>query len=80
MENQQPKIERKTEFAGKSSVVQLLGLALCFFFFPIGLILGILLIIIGSAMSRAWHCSECGTRLTSGKIKICPGCQSRFEH
>jgi hypothetical protein len=72
------RIEKKTEFVGPGGLVQLIGLLLCLTCY--GAIIGIPLIIYGSAMSRQWHCSECGIKLTSSKVKICPGCQCVFTN
>lgn len=68
----------KCEFAGVGCVVQ--GLALIvIWFFPIGTLLGIGLIILGSIMSKKWICPQCKNPLASKDVKVCPACQASFQ-
>ena len=71
---------KKAEFAGKGALVQGIGLLLCIFLFPWGLIPGIVALIAGSQMSFRYSCSNCGNKVEKG-TKICPhhNCGSRFE-
>jgi ribosomal protein L37AE/L43A len=70
-------IKRKSEVAGMGCVIQFISLIVVWFF-PIGTMIAIALFIIGSAMSRRLVCSQCGTTLSSRKIKICPSCHANF--
>lgn len=70
--------KRKSEFAGAGAVVQLVGFILLFFF-PIGTIAGVFLLVIGHNMSRTWSCSACGNKLDSDKVMTCPTCHSSFD-
>lgn len=69
------RVIRKTEFVGVSSLVQLVGLVLLFFF-PIGTIMGVVLIVVGSSMSVKWACSACGNRVADKGVRLCPCCQA----
>jgi hypothetical protein len=70
-------IERKGEFIGSGCLLQAIGLCVIWFF-PIGTFIGLALLIGGSVASRKWICSECGTILSSRRVKLCPACHSRF--
>jgi len=64
------------ESAGSGLAVQLVGL-LCFLFFPFGIIVGLLLLILGGCMARKMVCSNCGTK--AGKYgHVCPACKAHF--
>lgn len=71
------KIVKKTEFAGAGAGVQLLGVVCCFLFFPIGLILGIILLIVGGRMAIVAVCSECRGKVDA-KAKLCQHCGKTF--
>lgn len=73
-----PKIKTRGEIMGVGGVIQAFGLILCFLWFPIGLIFGILLIIGGGIMSRKCYCSECGNRVDNNQVKMCPTCRACF--
>jgi hypothetical protein len=68
---------KKTEFAGVSSIVQLVG-AIALFVFPIGTVAGIILIIIGSNMSQRYTCSECAEKVEKA-ARRCRHCGAHFE-
>ncbi|OOZ36107.1 hypothetical protein [Solemya velesiana gill symbiont] len=72
------KKEYKNEFAGPGALVQLAGVIACFFYFPLGLIAGILLLIIGNRMSRKLVCSVCRGGIDD-KARICPHCNDLLE-
>lgn len=67
----------KVDFAGGGSLVQLLGLILLFFF-PIGTILGVILMVSGSSSAKYFICSDCGNRLEK-TASICPTCKSDID-
>lgn len=67
----------KYEFAGVGALVQLIGFVAVWFYFPLGLIAGIALLIIGSAMSKKILCSECGNKVDK-ESKMCPHCKVEF--
>lgn len=71
------KKENKSEFAGVGCFVQLIGLIL-FFFFPIGTIIGIALLILGGLKANKLICSNCGNPIEK-TAKICPTCKESFE-
>lgn len=67
----------KSEFAGTGCVIQAIGLVLLFLF-PIGTIVGIILLVYGSMKSVKRVCSRCGNTVESSS-KICPHCKSVFN-
>lgn len=75
----EPHIKIKSINFGPGCLIQLIGLVLLFVFFPIGLIVGILLLIIGQRLSFKFICSECNNRLDNSKVKICPVCKAQLK-
>lgn len=67
----------KFETTGGGCLGQLIGL-IALFFFPIGTLIGIALLVYGSQLSRKWRCSECGNPLIDQHVKICPTCKTEF--
>lgn len=74
------KLTRKTEFAGVGAAVQAAGVLACFFMFPVGLIVGILLLIIGGRMAIKFYCGNCGNRVENKQVKMCPVCHSTLTN
>jgi hypothetical protein len=81
----QGRIIEKQEFVGVGALVQLVGLT-CIPAIVIApeltalwIILFLILMIIGHAMSVRPRCSACGTKLSDRHVKICPGCKCTFE-
>lgn len=72
------KIKHKIEIIGIGGLVQLAGLALVFFF-PIGTIGGVMMLIIGGRMSHKLTCGECGNKIADKDVKMCPVCSVRLE-
>lgn len=62
---------------GSGCLIQLVGLVLLFFF-PIGTVFGIALLICGHLASYHWECGTCSTRINSRRASICPGCGRSF--
>lgn len=71
------KKQTKYEFAGVSSLVQLVGFV-ALWFFPIGTIAGVVLLMIGSALSKKFRCSECGNNVGK-ESRLCPHCNAEFR-
>lgn len=69
--------KRKSEFAGAGCLIQLVGLVLLFFF-PIGTIFGVALLLYGSAKSIKLVCSSCGNTVEKTST-MCPHCRASFE-
>lgn len=69
--------KRKSDFAGTGSLVQLIGLALLFFW-PLGTIVGVVLFIVGSGMSIKLICSQCGNPIEK-TATMCPHCKEPFN-
>lgn len=73
-----PHVKAKTKDGG-GSIVQIIGVILLFCFFPIGLLIGVFFIAIGASMARGFICSECGNKISSKDVKICPVCKADFS-
>lgn len=69
---------KKTEFAGWGAAVQGLGVLLCIVLFPIGILPGIVLLIVGGRMATVYRCSECGEKVRK-EGRRCPHCDSVFK-
>jgi hypothetical protein len=41
--------------------------------------LGLFLLAWGGRMAVWWECSDCGTKLSGKKLRICPGCREPFN-
>jgi len=69
-------INKRGEFVGVGCLVQGLGFVLCFFFFPIGLVAGIIVLIIGGRLAVKLVCSACGNKIEDKGVNICPVCKA----
>lgn len=81
------KIKRKSSLAGTGCLLEFLGFVsllggLVTILTVIGPIilwpLGLWLLLTGGRKASWYECSDCGTRLSSKKLKICPRCNSNF--
>lgn len=82
------RITKKSSMAGAGCLMQFFGL-ICFalgivFFFtivwPIILLpLGLWLLLAGSRKAIWYECSDCGTKLSGKRLRICPSCNSQFQ-
>jgi hypothetical protein len=68
----------KSQVAGMGCLLQLIGLILLFFF-PIGTIIGLALLILGHFSARKLICGNCGNPLASRSVKLCPACHAHFQ-
>ena len=66
---------RKQEFAGIGCVLEAIGLLLLFLF-PIGTVIGVVLLVYGSQKASFWVCDNCHNRLTDKEVRICPVCKA----
>lgn len=73
-----PRIKVKSVSFGWGCLVQIIGIVLLFFF-PVGTIIGILLLIIGSRLSFKFLCPKCNNKLDSSKVKICSACKTELD-
>jgi len=82
---------KKVEFAGIGAAVQaigfgafLIGVVLCITIFGmlfgiISIIIGVMLLIVGSSMSIKLICSNCGNKISGKEVRICPVCHCHFD-
>jgi tRNA A-37 threonylcarbamoyl transferase component Bud32 len=68
--------KNKGEFMGLGCALQAIGLV-CFFFGPVGFLLGLVLLIIGGRMALKLVCSNCGQR-TTADAHTCSHCRADF--
>ena len=74
---------RKDESVGAGCLVQGVGVLCMLWIFVdlvtgvLGVIIGLVLLAVGSAMSVKYRCSECSTKVEKS-AKECPGCRRRF--
>lgn len=68
-------IETKSETMGLGCLLQLIGICLLFWF-PIGTIMGICLLLMGSRAARKPICGNCRNLLSSRSVSICPACHA----
>lgn len=76
MDEQRPVgcIENRTQFLGVGALVQALGVVSFFFFFPFGLLLGLVMLLVGHQMAKRTVCGKCGNRVERSS-KLCPVCK-----
>lgn len=73
-----PTKEKQCETLGVGGLLQIVGLFVCFLFFPFGLIAGIILMVIGHKKSYVYRCGKCRNRIDK-EIKICPTCKAQYQ-
>jgi len=71
-------IKSKTEYAGVGAAIQAAGVLSCFFVFPVGIIVGVILVVIGGRMAIKNFCENCGNRVENKEVKMCAVCHSIF--
>jgi hypothetical protein len=70
-------------FIGVGCLVQGLGMLVPFVGFvyfsvggaALGVIILLVLLILGSRMSRSWRCGACANPIASGDVRMCPTCK-----
>lgn len=75
------RVQRASEFAGIGCAIQGLGLLtiLIGIWSPILWLVGILLLLVGSAKSIHYVCGHCRNRLDSKRVTICPACHTHLQ-
>lgn len=71
-------IKRKRQTSPAGLLIEIIGLVCCFFIFPLGILIGLTLMLIGVRLSVAFACTECGNRVEDKSVKICPTCKARL--
>jgi hypothetical protein len=75
---------KEIKSTGVGCIVQLLALilggVLLLSFFPIGILVGVALIVAGLVWGRQlatkWSCDNCKNPIANGEVKICPVCHA----
>lgn len=70
--------EIKTKITNGGVLIQLVGFVLLFIAFPLGLTLGLVVIVLGGRVARQAICSECSNPLADKQVKRCPVCKAEF--
>jgi hypothetical protein len=70
-------IKSKIEFFGWGGFVQLLGICVLWWY-PLGTIIGIILLGVGHVLSKKKLCSRCGAIIANKDAKVCSMCQCSF--
>ena len=65
--------------AGAGLFIEVLGFFTLFFFFPWGIIIGIVFMLTGARMRRGWRCGKCGNPVADKYVRMCPTCKVSFE-
>lgn len=71
------KIKYKAKTGGGGCLVALIGLV-SLFFFPVGTVIGIVLILVGNYWASYYFCSNCGNEVKSDS-KLCPSCNAKLK-
>lgn len=78
IKKEKTKIITKYETAGTGCFVQAIGL-IALFFFPVGTIIGLLMIGWGSYLSKKLLCGNCKNKIESPDVTICPVCKEELQ-
>lgn len=74
------KIEWKTNKTGPGTILIAIGVvALIWLPFYFGIPLFAILLFVGIGKNKIPICPECGNRLSSGFVKLCPTCKTRLD-
>lgn len=72
------KLVSRSDFVGWGCLVQFIGVVLLFFF-PLGTIIGLFVIIGGHRMAYKHYCGGCGNKLADKNARLCGVCHSTLE-
>jgi hypothetical protein len=53
--------------------------AVLLFFFPVGSVIGLILLICGENFGERLICSQCCNKIDSKEVRICPTCKANIE-
>jgi multisubunit Na+/H+ antiporter MnhG subunit len=77
-----PDLEAKIKYKAKTGsggcLIALVGLVCFFYYFPIGIIVGILLILIANDWASYYACGNCSNEVKKDS-KLCPSCDARLK-
>lgn len=73
-----PRIKVKSMSFGWGCLVQIIGIILLFIF-PVGTVIGILLLVIGQRISFKYLCPNCNNKLDNSKVRLCPTCKVELD-
>lgn len=69
------KLEKNTQGGFSGALLILAGLVLLFAW-PFGTIIGVLLLIAGGCLGNGYRCGDCGNKVDSKQVKMCPTCKA----
>ena len=70
-------LEKNTKGGCLGALLILIGIALLFVW-PIGSLIGVILLICGALLGNGYRCGDCGNKVESKLVKICPVCHARL--
>lgn len=68
-------LEKNTKGGFSGALLILIGIVLLFAW-PFGTIIGVILLIVGSQIGNGWRCGDCGNKVESHHVKMCPVCKA----
>lgn len=72
-------LEKNTKGGFSGALLLLVGIVLLFVW-PFGTIIGIILIIVGANIGNGYRCGDCGNKIDSKQVKMCPTCKALLSH
>jgi len=67
---------RRTNLGGLA--IEVLGLCLLLFW-PLGTLVGLILLVAGHQASKAWRCGACRNFVADSKVRICASCRAHLR-
>jgi rubrerythrin len=69
----------KNTRGGLTGALLILGGVVMLFIWPFGTIIGLVLLVLGCSIGNGYRCGNCGNKIESKFVKMCPTCSERFE-
>ena len=73
------KLEKNTMGGFTGAMLILIGIVLLFVW-PFGTIIGVIVLIAGFSIGNGYRCGDCGNKIESKQVKMCPVCHTRFAN
>jgi hypothetical protein len=71
-------LEKNTNGGFTGAMLVIIGILLLFVW-PFGTLIGVIMIIAGSQIGNGYRCGECGNKVDSKQVKICPTCKTTLS-